>query len=254
MPRAPLLTSLAGAGLLAVLAAPGAVARTPIPVQPGMAVEVTGVATCTGGFVFDGVGRLAGRVYLGLAAHCTEGELGAVVTDAAGNRFGSVAFSRWPYRTFADDFAFVQIDRAAYARVDPAMAGHPTLPTGVVPPGGAAAGDRVQLSGWGSLTDGSPTTREQRVTVLKDHSRDFWSGWGVMSPGDSGGPVAHLPSGGALGSVSNLCLPFPVDHSSGFEQVAGCLGYGPSMAGILTRAAAAGFPVRLRSAAQGRPR
>ena len=254
MRRRTLIAAVAGLGLGSLLAPATAVARSQIPVQPGMVVEVPGVATCTGGFVFDGVGRLAGRVYLGLAAHCTESEIGAPVTDSAGERFGSVAFSGWPYESFADDFAFVQIDRSAYARVDPSMVGHPTLPSAAVAVGAAATGDQVQLSGWGTLTDASPVTREQRVTVLKDYTADFWSGWGVMSPGDSGGPVAHLPSGGALGSVSNLCAPAPVNTSEGFGQVAGCLGYGPSMAGILRRAAAAGFPVRVRTAAQGRPR
>ncbi len=251
MRRTRPLLSLAVLGLLWGVA-PGAVAAAPAGVvQPGSKVEITDVATCTAGFVFDGVGRLAGRRYVALAAHCVEGKLGAVVTDAAGARFGVVAFSMWPYEGFADDFAFVLVDRAAYPRVSPAMAGHPDLPTGAVAPSDTSIGDRLQLSGWGMATEQTATTREQRVTVLKDHTDAMWSAWGVVSPGDSGGPVAHLPSGGALGSVSNLCAPLPVNTSEGFEQVAGCLGYGPSVTAMITRAAARGFTVRIRSAAQG---
>ncbi|HVE63801.1 MAG TPA: hypothetical protein VNB94_08380 [Mycobacteriales bacterium] len=250
---AALATVSACLGLAGPLA--GASRGDPLPlVQPGSRVKTVGVATCTAGFVFDGVGRLARRHYLALAAHCVEGEVGAVVTDAVGNRFGTVAFTMWPYTTFADDFAFVLLDRASYPRISPAMAGHPSMPTGVAAVGTTAPGDRVQVSGWGTLTTANATTREQRVSVLKDHDADFWSSWTVVSPGDSGGPVAHVPTGAALGSVSNLCVPLPVNHSGGFERVAGCAGYGPSVVGMIRRAAAKGFTVRVRTAAQGAPR
>jgi hypothetical protein len=58
--------------------------------------------------------------------------------------------------------------------------------------------------------------------------------------GDSGGPIAHLPSGGALGIVSGAC-PLP-----------GCF-TGPSVVGLLKAAAAQGLDLRLRAAGEGPP-
>jgi hypothetical protein len=227
--RRPVRAAAVAALVAAALAAPGALAgptRAPagIPVQPGMEIRTVGVATCTGGFLLDGLGRLGGRVFMATAAHCVESAIGAAVTDSDGQRFGRVVFSLWPYRSFADDIGLIEIDRTAFRRVDPAMKGHPTIPTGLGLPGRQRPGDLVTLSGYGMLTEREQLTREQRPTALKDHGADFWSAWGVFSPGDSGGPVAHSSSGAAIGSVSNLCVPLPVATSDGFEAVAGCTG------------------------------
>lgn len=221
-------------------------------IQPGMLVANPTGSHCTGGFVFDGVGELAGKHYLGLAAHCVDDKLGGPVADADGDVFGRVALTTWPYDSYADDYAFVEIDPAFYPRVDPALAGHPGVPTGLLPAGGGAVGDRVQFSGWGFVTEGKTFTREQRVAFLKSTSDRLWFAWGIVSNTDSGGPVVHLPTGGALGSVSNYCVPLPTEHAEGFEP--GCTAWGPTIAGIVGAAAKRGFTVEVRTAAEGPPK
>lgn len=221
-------------------------------IQPGMLVKLHGEPQCTGGFVYDGVGKLKGRVYLGLAAHCVEAEIGAVITDERNRLVGKVVISHWPYQSFADDWAFVEIDRAAYSRVSPAMAGHPTMPTGIGTTETVAIGHRAQLSGWGYLTEHTTMLREQRSGVINGFSKDLWHIEAVASNGDSGGPAADLDNGLALGSVSNFCVPLPIGTSDGFQP--GCTIYGPTTVGIIERARKKGFPVTLRTAKQGPPR
>lgn len=221
-------------------------------IQPGMLVKVDGEPTCTGGFVYDGTGRRKGKVYLGLAAHCVEDRIGAVITDERDKRVGTVVASHWPYEGFADDWALVEVDRRAWPRVSPAMAGHPTVPTGVGTTDTVAIGHRAQLSGWGTLNDHNATVREQRPGVVSGFSASLWQAEAIASPGDSGGAAADLDNGLALGSVSNLCVPLPIGTSEGYEP--GCTVYGPTTVGIIARATQAGFPIALRLATAGRPR
>jgi hypothetical protein len=222
-------------------------------VQPGMLVRLDdGETQCTGGFLFDGLGRRAGRLYMSLAAHCAEDRVGEVVRDELDRPFGRVVASHWPYTGFADDWALVEVDRSAWSRVDPAMAGHPTIPTGVGTTATVAVGHRAQLSGWGTFNDHTTAIREQRPGVVNRFTDDLWHAEAVASPGDSGGAAADLENGLALGSVSNLCVPLPFNTSEGYQP--GCTVYGPTTKRILAEAAKAGFPMRLRLASQGRPR
>jgi hypothetical protein len=220
-------------------------------VQPGMFVAVAD-SSCTGGFIVNGTGMQTGRYYMTIAAHCTEANIGAPAADEAGRVFGHVAFSGWPYTTYKDDYAFIEIDQAAYPRVDPGMAGHPDMPTGLLAADLGAPGDRVQFSGWGFVTESKTETREQRPAFLYTHDEHYWSAEGPVSNTDSGGPVAHVPTGAAMGSVSNYCVPLPVAQSGGFTP--GCTAWGPSMAGIITAAAAKGFTVEIRTAKEGAPK
>ena len=220
-------------------------------VQPGMLVHV-GDEQCTGGFLFDGAGRRAGRLYMSLAAHCVEDRIGAVVTDEQDRPFGRAVVAHWPYAGFADDWALIEVDRSAWPRVDPAMAGHPSIPTGVGTPATVAPGHRAQLSGWGTFNDHTTALREQRPGVVTGIDEDLWRIVGVVSPGDSGGAAADLDNGLALGSVSNYCVPAPVNTSAGYRPE--CTVYGPTTIGIIARATAAGFPITLRLAKAGRPR
>jgi hypothetical protein len=57
---------------------------------------------------------------------------------------------------------------------------------------------------------------------------------GPIHWGDSGGPLVHVRTGKALGIVSRLCA-------------GACSEEGPTVQGILAKAAAAGFPVTLRT-------
>ena len=57
---------------------------------------------------------------------------------------------------------------------------------------------------------------------------------GPIHWGDSGGPLVHVRTGKALGIVSRLCA-------------GACSEEGPTVQGILAKAAAAGFPVSLKT-------
>ena len=221
-------------------------------VQPGMLLTRGGSAHCTGGFLFDGAGRLKGRLFLSVAAHCYEDKIGEVVDDEKGKHVGKVVYSHWPYAGFADDIALVEVDRAVWKRTSPEVAGHPGTPTGVGNGETVSVGDQVGFSGWGMFTDRNSTTREQRAGVLNSYDDELWGAEGVVSPGDSGGPVVDVRSGAAVGSVSNLCVPAPFNTSDGFEP--GCTGYGPTIAQLVRLATAQGFPVTLRTARMGAPR
>lgn len=221
-------------------------------VQPGMLITRDGSAHCTGGFLFDGAGRLRGRVFLGLAAHCYEDHLGEVVNDEQGRRIGKVVYSHWKYTTFADDIALVEVDRAVWKRTSPEMAGHPGTPTGVGSSETVSVGDQVGFAGWGFVTDRNSTTREQRPGVLNSYDEKLWGAEGVMSNGDSGGPVVDVSSGAAVGSISNLCVPLPVHDSDGYKP--GCQGYGPTIEQFVRLATAQGWPITLRTARMGAPR
>jgi hypothetical protein len=120
------------------------------------------------------------------------------------------------------------------------------MPTGV---GSPTTGDLIGVSGWGIATDRDPRTREDRRGLLTRYADGLWGGEVVVSNGDSGGPVVGLDDGAAIGTVSNPCLPVPLDTSDGYQP--GCTGYGPSVAQLLRRTAADGFPVALRTARQG---
>lgn len=221
-------------------------------VQPGMALHRGGSQHCTGGFLLDGAKRLRGRVFLAVAAHCYEDKVGERVYDEQGRAFGRVVYSHWPYRTFADDIALIEVDRAAWKRTTPEVAGHPGMPTGIGNGENIRVGDRVGYAGWGFATDHNRTTREQRIGVLNNYDAKLWGADGPISNGDSGGPLVDLETGAAVGSISNYCVPLPVNDSDGF--VPGCTGYGPNMEQFVRLVTAKGWPVALRRASAGRPR
>ena len=221
-------------------------------IQPGMSItDKDGNEHCTGGFIYNGTGRNKGRLYLSLAAHCVEDQVGKPVYDAQGKRLGVTAYSSWPYKAFDDDFAFVLLDRSVWPRVSPALAGHPDLPRSAPNGENIHLGDVAQMSGWGTFADASQQTREQRVGPLTSYDPEGTYGADALAaPGDSGGPVADATTGAAIGSVSNLCVPLPFDYG---VNPAGCTVYGPSVANILRVAAKRGFPVRLRTVSEGTP-
>lgn len=238
--------------LLAGLTAPARAAAPGPTIQPGMQIDKAGEAWCTGGFVFNGTHRLRGHYYLGLAAHCFEHEIGTPVQDGQGKRIGRLVYSHWTYTTFADDIALVELDRAIYGRISPEVIGHQGMPTGIGNGENIAVGDLVGLSGHGFATEGTQRTREQRVGVLNNYGKGLWGADAVVSNGDSGGPVVDLRSGAAVGSVSNFCVPAPLNTSDGF--VPGCTGYGPNLEQFVQLATRDGFPIALRTAKEGRVR
>jgi len=212
--------------VVAAVALP-ATASAAVPLQPG-AYHETDAGSCTLNFVYDG----GGRTYLGTAAHCVD-SIGQRVRDIEGTEFGSVAFigdensTEW-------DFAFIAVDTEDLGRVSPAVKGHPSFPTGSTVPADTLIGDQIQLSGYGLGYDTTPTTQERRRAVMGFDDTGRYTVTGPIHWGDSGGPLVHIRTGKALGIVSRLCAGT-------------CSEEGPTVQGILAKAAARGFAVTLRT-------
>ena len=228
--RLKVLAVAVGIAASALFAAPAA--QSAEILQPGARMS-TSVGGCTMNFVYDGVGKNAGKVYMGTAAHCVSG-VGQDVRDAAGVTFGKVAYVA-PWKAVADDFAFIEVDSEDVGRVNAALRGHPQYPTGVSTDLETNTGDKVQLSGHGVPFYATQTTREQRVGVLTFDDSDVHRVYAPILWGDSGGPLVHAPSGKALGIVSQLCTGGT------------CTERGPTVEGLIRQAAAAGFEVALRT-------
>jgi len=220
------LLTILTAALAALAFAPGA-ASAATTVQPG-AYHETDAGSCTLNFVYDH----AGGTYLGTAAHCVD-HVGQRVRDIDGVEFGSVAFignadvTEW-------DFAFIQVDPEDLARVSPAVKGHPTFPRGSTVPSDTLTGDDIQLSGYGLGYGTTKPTQEQRKAVMGFDDTELYDVTGPIHWGDSGGPLVHIRTGKALGIVSRLCAGL-------------CSEMGPTVQGIVAKAAAGGFAVTLRT-------
>ncbi|MBA0124892.1 hypothetical protein H0B56_04990 [Haloechinothrix sp. YIM 98757] len=229
----------AGSALVALVLAPGQAVAQQEVIQPGASIT-TGDGYCTLNWIYDGTGDQAGSVYGGTAAHCVEGvgQRISLATSSLGEatvEFGEVAF-------VADelDYAFIEIDTAHTDLVDPALKGHPQIPTGVSTTETAAVGDLIQFSGHGVGFHLTPITQEQRVGILgyNDGTQHYVNG--AVSPGDSGGPVANLTDGNkALGLVNTL--------GAGVAELPYVGEGGVSLEGMFADAAASGFTVTLRT-------
>lgn len=219
-----------------VVGAPVAQAQE-APIQPGSSITMGG-SFCTLNWIYDGPG---GHTYGGTAAHCVD-SVGQRISLASGSlgepieEIGSVA-----YVDDDLDYAFIQVDDSDLAQVDPSMKGHPTIPTGVATTDTAATGDLMQFSGHGVGFHLLAPTQEQRAGIL--HSNDGTQHYimGAVSPGDSGGPVADITDGNkAFGIVNTV--------GAGVNNAVPYAGEGGvSLEGMLTDAAAGGFPVTVRT-------
>ena len=214
------------------------VAHAQSAIQPGAMLQ-TDAGQCTLNFVFDGLGRNAGKVYIGTAAHCGE-KVGQDARDIDDQPFGQFAFIA-DAGDAAFDYAFIEVAPEHLGRVDPALKGHPDLPKGFTTPDETEAGDLVQMSGYGLGFGETQPTQEMRQTVLQSDDADIFTLSGPSVNGDSGGPFVHIPTGKALGLVSQY----------GFTYAA--TDVGPTIEGVLAKAAKAGFPVSLRAAGQPAP-
>ena len=208
------------------IALPGA-AQAAVTLQPG-AYHETDAGSCTLNFAYSG----GGKTYLGTAAHCVA-SIGQTVRDLDGTTFGKVAFigdadvTEW-------DFAFIEVDAEDLGRVSPAVKGYPAYPTGSTVPADTLTGDSIQLSGYGLGYGTTPATQEGRQAIMGFDNTELYDVAGPIHWGDSGGPLVHRASGKALGIVSRLCA-------------GACSEEGPTVQGILAKAAASGFPVTLRT-------
>ena len=218
-------TLLAGGGHSAPAGAAGE------PIQPGVEIS-TDVGGCTLNFIYDGTGAQAGKVFGGTAAHCVS-ELGQPVALGTGEVFGHVALIGDEDSTVAD-YAFIEILPSVLDRVNPAMKGNPSYPTGVATAGETAVGDLVQLSGYGLGFGLTGPTQERRVGAITFDDAEEHEVIAPLIFGDSGGPLVHIASGKAYGIVSRLCIGL-------------CEEEGPTVEGLLAKAAARGFTVTLRT-------
>lgn len=224
--------------LVAIAVATGLVAGAPTPavaasdpIQPGVEIATT-IGGCTLNFIYDGTGSLAGRVYGGTAAHCVS-RVGEPVQLGTGETFGTVALIGNPDVT-VQDYAFIEILPAAVGRVRAAMKGNPSYPTGVATAADTATGDLVQLSGYGVGFGLTGPTQERRVGVVSSDDAELHQVVAPLVFGDSGGPLVHVATGKAYGIVSRLCVGV-------------CEEEGPTVEGLLAKAAARGFTVSLRT-------
>lgn len=223
------LAALAGMAAVLLPAAPSSAANGFL--QPGDYMEAGGAA-CTTNFVYDGTGALAGKVYLGTAAHCVSG-VGQDVRDINGTVWGDVALIG-NENAAAPDYAFVEVRTAHVGRVRAAVKGYPQYPTGVTTPAETATGDLVQVSGYGLGFNFVNVTQEKRVAVLTSDNTSIHNVAGPIDFGDSGGPLVHVRTGKALGIVSRLC-------------VGACTETGPTVQGLLNLAGQRNFTVALRT-------
>lgn len=233
---------------------PTGAATTQDPIQPGdPLVNSEGEAYCTLNYVFDSA--TDGEVYMGTAAHCVD--QGATVRTANHGSFGTVAFVG-DEEDPSSDYALIEVDDSARKHVQAKVRGFPGAPTGVARPVDTMPGDRVMTSGWGTLTDGTETTRENRTGVLTAHEVDLMQGETTAHPGDSGGPWTH-GSGLALGIVSRLTVGADFESAEVFVPIveetvtapvpspfAG--DQGPTVQGLLAGAQNAGYDLSLRTA------
>lgn len=224
-----------------LVAAPAAGAVT---IQPGMQADLRpGGGSCTMNFVFDGLGKDRGRVFIGTAAHCSVHDGDAALRDevyAGEEPIGRVAMVG-NAEDHADDYMLVEILTSLHGSVVPEVRGHPGMPTGFTTGASVAADDQVLFSGYGLAFGQTQPTREEREGQLVKADDGYYQVFGPLMQGDSGGPVLHGPSGRALGTVSGNCSDV------------GCLGDGPTVQGILARVRARGMELQLRLAGAGAP-
>ncbi len=92
----------------------------------------------------------------------------------------------------------------------------------------------IQLSAHGLGYGTTPTTQEKRTAVMGYDDANYDTVTGPIHWGDSGGPLVHRRTGKALGIVSRLCVGL-------------CEEEGPTVEGLLAKAAARGFTVQVRT-------
>ncbi len=133
---------------------------------------------------------------------------GAVVNLASGSlgstveRIGTVALRGDP-DTPGRDYSIIRIDAGVANQISPALAGHPNIPTGVSR--NYAKGNLMQFSGHGIATDAAAPTQQQRVGVLNAIDGGHHDILGLVTPGDSGGPVGNISDGNtAFGIVDTV--------------------------------------------------
>lgn len=205
-----------------------------------MPIESEG-SGCALAWIFSG----GGNTYGATAAHCVSGS-GAPVNLATNlygpiERIGQVAFmgnADEPGR----DYAFIRIDADDLGDVNPALKGHPNIPTGVSR--SYAKGNLIQFSGHGIGFNLTAPTQERRMGVLNATDGVEHDVLGAVTPGDSGGPVGNVTDGNtAFGIVNTVGVGANTDALTVVTAGEG----GANLDFVLQDAASRGFSVTLRT-------
>jgi hypothetical protein len=206
-------------------------------IQPGAPI-IAGSSLCTLNWIYDGTAGQSGNVFAGTARHCVTGVGQLVALDESGatpGPFGSVAFMSPNL-----DYALIRVDPSRIGEVSAAMRGHPNIPQGVSTTATAQIGDTMQFSGYGVGVSLTNITREQRTGILGYNDGQQQYVYGVITPGDSGGPVGDVTDGnkafGIVDTVGVALTPVPQAGEGGV-----------SLEGLLADAASSGFTVALRT-------
>lgn len=207
---------------------------------------------CTANFIYDGLGPVAGRTFIGMASHCfAENEPpGTTVLDRDRVPFGRLVVKTRPLRSVREDWALIEISPHRLADVDASVRGNPKAPTGVADVDDVAIGDEVRVSGWGSFMYLYPELQQNRAGRVTNWDSDVYE---IVAPvlfGDSGGGLIHVSSGKALGLVSAWCTP--TNYSTDHLPLA-CTVYGPTIRFVEEAAAERGYPIRMRRAGESGP-
>lgn len=212
-------------------AVPVSSART---IQPGDYIESSGIG-CTLGFVADGKHPVTGdaATYVMTAAHCVE-KVGKPVSDLSRRVFGDVVARGNPDEA-EEDWALILVRPSSERLVKPEVRGIAKSPNGVATWDETAPFDTLRISGYGIPWFPSEDLRETRYGVLSFQDKEVYEAVAMDTNGDSGGPIVHEPSGQALGLVSRLCI-------------GSCTSAGPTVQGIVAKAAKKGFDIELRLA------
>jgi hypothetical protein len=219
------------------------------PIQPGDIVN-TNAGQCTLNFAFDGQGSLAGKVFIGTAAHCVIGVTGQLVSTTGSANFGRV-FWTGDYSNSVNggtavengipgtqlDFTLIEVLPAFVPRVIGEVAGHPGMPNGFTTSPTTSVGDLILCSGYGTGFSSVRATRENRTGALNSDTATSYTAWTPTVFGDSGGPLVH-ESGKAFGIVSGSTIGLPWGYWSN----------GPTVQGVVTELAGLGISVTLRNA------
>lgn len=205
-------------------------------VRPGVGV-VSDAGSCTSNFVFKSPDNAT--LYLGLAAHCLEGEEENEPVEIAGGAVrGTVAYNSWYTMDNMDsspgvdeqtnDFALIEIPEDERHRVHPAIH-HYGGPVGLTEQ--AQAGDRVLTYGNTPLRQGVEPSNTREGYVVD--STSWYTSMYILTPGlpgDSGSAVLD-GKGEALGVLIHLGVA-PMPASNGAVNVAAALAFAVEHGGV----------------------
>jgi hypothetical protein len=208
------------------------------PIQPGDPIVDGDSVDCTLGFVFEGVGEDAGRLFLSTVAHCVEGE-GVVISTENAPDFGTVVYHGNPDEV-ARDIALVEVDADLHERVDTQVRGHSGAPIGVANDEATELGETVQTYGWGVGFRASDETRGERLGLLMDHNETRAQLLAPISFGDSGGPWI-VDDGRALALTKGTQVTVGCCSSNSMSVHM----HGPTVENVIDTAAEAGISIQL---------